>query len=652
MAPIDSPGDMTSASTPPHVTPSAYASFDKNQLSRILYQALNELGFPEAASHLRDEAGLCLDAESRVDQVIQSVLAGQYENALICASGIDYVGYSDDEPYQASNETLTAYVRFLIHRMHFLEVLLHEKRETVALKILRKEISPSKLSVPIPHTPSTAISDETAGLASLLMNPSSAQLQAQNGWVSCGEKSLQTTREATVSAILGFVKPEDKLPAGMLPTLLTQALKWKRAQHFTLHPPPALDKRAHGTHSLYSPETPKAQQFPATAKVTLKHHTDEVWFVKFSPSGRYLASAGLDAHIIIYDVMHDFKVVARISNEQHANELAGSADTQTNDTEELSSLGEHWASQAFHPVPSRWPSTAGIQRAGNTHHTSDSAPAHNKKAVMCVSWSYDEKYLLTCGMEACAKLWDVSALGRHPVRCIKEFHINPNGRIFIVEFLPLDPTYHFAIASPDKVTRLYSILSTEPVYEWSNEQRIDDISFCKDGSHLAMITHDFKLFVYGINKAALSSGLPCTAESFPLVACIPIGHKITSVVWSAVNPAEILVSVSPNELQLWSIKEPAMPYLVQRYLGHRHERYVLHSSFGNWDESVVVSGDEKGRIFFWDRYNGSIVHIVNEQEHQSLLVNCVDWNVAGSEKEHGWLWCSAGDDGTVKLWGV
>ena len=47
---------------------------------------------------------------------------------------------------------------------------------------------------------------------------------------------------------------------------------------------------------------PHREQFPTETAQILREHNDEVWFCKFSPDGRFLATGCKDSTVIVYDV--------------------------------------------------------------------------------------------------------------------------------------------------------------------------------------------------------------------------------------------------------------------------------------------------------------------------------------------------------------
>ena len=60
---------------------------------------------------------------------------------------------------------------------------------------------------------------------------------------------------------------------------------------------------AHSFKELRFPST-----IPDQLKNTLKYHTNEVWFIKYSPNGKYLATGSKDTKIIVYDASNDYKL--------------------------------------------------------------------------------------------------------------------------------------------------------------------------------------------------------------------------------------------------------------------------------------------------------------------------------------------------------
>lgn len=54
--------------------------------------------------------------------------------------------------------------------------------------------------------------------------------------------------------------------------------------------------------SILHPHVCPRSFLPERTKLILKDHTDEVWIVKFSHNGKYLASGSKDKSIIIWEV--------------------------------------------------------------------------------------------------------------------------------------------------------------------------------------------------------------------------------------------------------------------------------------------------------------------------------------------------------------
>lgn len=115
--------------------------------------------------------------------------------------------------------------------------------------------------------------------------------------------------------------------------------------------------------SLYEDHQCSREQIPSKCNQILRDHKNEVWFVQFSNSGKYLASSSSDCTAIIWTVKEDDTLSLKHCLEGHG------------------------------------------------------------KPVSSVAWSPDDTMLLTCGNKEALKLWDVdTGLCRltfaSPVNCI------------------------------------------------------------------------------------------------------------------------------------------------------------------------------------------------------------------------------------------
>lgn len=97
--------------------------------------------------------------------------------------------------------------------------------------------------------------------------------------------------------------------------------------------------------SLYLDHMCEREDFPLAAVLELRHHVDEVWFLRFSNDGSMLATTGRDQRVVVYD---------------------------TSDYHEKFILKGHEA------------------------------------GVCYIAWSPDDKRLISCSKDNSAKMWDTS----------------------------------------------------------------------------------------------------------------------------------------------------------------------------------------------------------------------------------------------------
>ncbi|CUM65944.1 uncharacterized protein PRCAT00003597001 [Priceomyces carsonii] len=409
--------------------------------------------------------------------------------------------------------------------------------------------------------------------------------------------------------------------------------------------------------------------FPIHLCHTLSEHVNEVWFAKFSPLGLFLASGSLDGRVIIYDVLDSFKVL-------HILESNAMLDNQ-----------------AFTPFSKKTSSNA-------------------SKAVIYCCWDPEERYLVSCHLDTVVRVWYLGDLclkntptqeasPEDPVKLVSCFTLGQNIRTWTCEFLPktIASKQIFIVGSLDKVLKAFDVDGVE-VFDFfgtsddntyindemkgddekhnnmSEEEndtqdktktddpelskkkiqttfnRVNDLGITPDGKILITANNDKRVNFYRVPDLLDEQSITTK------LATLNLNGRLTSCSISS-NNRFLLVNVVPEELQVWDISklydDTGGPTLYKKYFGHSQSANIVRSTFGylaNGEEELVLSGSDDGFIYLWKTNTGQLITRV--KGHNGLC-NSVDWNngyqIRDNNKDYGKLWCSVGDDKTVKIWG-
>lgn len=264
---------------------SSYLGHDREEVSRILIQALNDLGYEKSAYELIQESGYQLESPAVVE-FRNSVLQGNWIHAELLLFG----GPAENpRPGLKLRDGINkSEMRFWLRQQKYLELL--EKRDTgEALMVLRLELTPLYQDTRKLHF-----------LSSLLMCQSAEDLKLKAEWDGADGDS----RFKLLSDLSKCVSPSVILPENRLAILLQQVKKnqiSKCLYHNTASSP-----------SLYQDHMCDKKFFPSHPIIELDSHTGEVWQVKFSNDGKRLASCGEDGSCIIYDI-GSFKILQTLT---------------------------------------------------------------------------------------------------------------------------------------------------------------------------------------------------------------------------------------------------------------------------------------------------------------------------------------------------
>ncbi|OTB07748.1 hypothetical protein M426DRAFT_266987 [Hypoxylon sp. CI-4A] len=260
--------------------PDTYFDHDRQEVTRILIQALSGMGYHTAAQSLSQESGYELESPM-VAAFRNAILIGDWAEAEELLSGAaapdDRVGLHTNGLVLANGADRKT-MRFWIRQQKYLELL--EQGETSrALMVLRTELTPIYQDTQKLHF-----------LSSLLMCQKTEDLKAKADW----DGAYGESRHILLSQLARCVSPSVMLPEHRLAQLLHQ-VKNDQIEKCLWH-------SSATSPSLYADHMCDRQQFPTENVLELDEHDDQVWQVLFSHDGTKLASCGRDKQVIIWDI--------------------------------------------------------------------------------------------------------------------------------------------------------------------------------------------------------------------------------------------------------------------------------------------------------------------------------------------------------------
>ena len=283
---------------------------NREEVARLLIQALSDLGYDESSSALRRESGFELESPS-VAAFRYSITNGEWseaESLLFGSSGPSEGGVRISNGHVQSYEGLPLAdgsdkddLRFQLRRQKYLE-LLEERDHAGALMVLRQELTPLHRDVSQLHI-----------LSGLMVCPSAEDLRTQAGWD--GAQGL--SRDVLLSELSKSISPSVMIPEHRLATLLNQ-VKQSQISKCHYHNPTT-------PMSLFADHMCDKNQFPLQTIHELSQN-DEVWYLEFSHDGTRLATCGQESRVIIYDTATFQEVYALTEHTKFVAYLAWSPD--------------------------------------------------------------------------------------------------------------------------------------------------------------------------------------------------------------------------------------------------------------------------------------------------------------------------------------
>lgn len=317
---------------------------------------------------------------------------------------------------------------------------------------------------------------------------------------------------------------------------------------------------------------------PPTDESALPMNPNEILVMEFSRDGKYLAVAGRNACITVWQV-----ISSPLSRLQYKNYESQHDDDDTR----AGKLKMYGFAPVFHQEPIRV----------FEGHTS---------TILSIDWSKNN-FLVSGSMDRTVKLWHVDRTD-----CLETFQ--HDDFVTSVKFHPCDDRF-FASGSLDNCVRLWSILESSVAYtnNLGDNVLVTALTFTPAGNFIIVGGFNGSLFVLETQGLHLIKRVEVKEKSISLPFHHHRGNKITGI---KVFENDAAASVPDTDLAKWNILvttndskirlvDLRLKKLVTRFKGCANSSSSVVASLSE-DNRFVISGSEDHWCYVWENNNSNI----------------------------------------------
>ncbi|KAK0585437.1 hypothetical protein LWI29_028588 [Acer saccharum] len=366
-------------------------------------------------------------------------------------------------------------------------------------------------------------------------------------------------------------------------------------------PPPEAQQKQSKNSSSNSNEWVKVRQTGKSYKELsalhlcqeIQAHEGSIWTIKFSYDTRYMASAGEDKVIHLWEVQEC--EVTSMNNEGNMTPL-------------------HPSMSPIHPSmcssPDRTttgsvegpPKSPVKKKKGKGNRKGDTIPDYvhvpetvfglsekpicsfkgHTADVLDLSWSKSQ-LLLSSSMDKTVRLWDIDSK-----TCLKVF--THSDFVTSIQFNPMDDDY-FISGSLDAKVRMWSI-PDRLVVDWTDlHEMVTAVCYAPDGQAAFIGSHKGICRMYNTQESTLDQENQIEFQSKKKSQA----KKITGFQFSPSNPSEVLVTSADSRIRIMEGSE-----IVQTLRGFRNTSSQISASYSS-DGKYIVCASEDFQVYFWKR---------------------------------------------------
>ncbi|KAF8042400.1 hypothetical protein BT93_A0893 [Corymbia citriodora subsp. variegata] len=316
----------------------------------------------------------------------------------------------------------------------------------------------------------------------------------------------------------------------------------------------------------------------------IQAHEGSIWTMKFNSDGHYLASAGEDKTIHVWevqdcDMMPDEWYWSSIhSSACSTPDRQFHAEPSPQLMEKKKGKGS-LSSKKGNPIPDYVHVPEMIFALSERPVCSF---AGHLDDVLDLSWSKSE-LLLSSSMDKTVRLWDMETKS-----CLKLFA--HNDYVTCIQFNPIDDMY-FISGSLDAKIRMWSIPDRH-VIDWTDlHEMVTAVCYTPDGEGAIVGSHKGSCRVYSTNDCKLSQISQLEIQSKKKSQA----KKITGFQFSPCNSSEVLVTSADSRVRIVEGSD-----ITHKLKGFRNTSSQIAASFTQ-DGKYVISASEDSQVYVWKR---------------------------------------------------
>ncbi|KAK9289634.1 hypothetical protein L1049_007792 [Liquidambar formosana] len=320
----------------------------------------------------------------------------------------------------------------------------------------------------------------------------------------------------------------------------------------------------------------------------IQAHQGSIWTIRFSLDARYLASAGEDRIIHVWEVQE-----CEVTSIRSADEGSSSSYYSTLNSSDRNLIAEAPSMPLERKKKGKYSSGS---RKGNlkpdyvyvpeTVFSLSERPLCSLTGhlddVLDLSWSKSQ-LLLSSSMDKTVRLWDIETKS-----CLKLFA--HNDYVTCIQFNPIDDRY-FISGSLDAKVRIWSIPDRQ-VVDWTDlHEMVTAACYTPDGQGALIGLHK--------GSCRLYSTADCKLDQ---IGQIDIHNKkksqakkITGFQFAPGNPSEVLITSADSRVRIFDGSD-----IIHKFRGFRNTSSQISASF-SLDGKYVICASEDSQVYIWKR---------------------------------------------------